>query len=300
MKDTLVELDAVLAVARNGSFRAAALQLGVSTTTLSNMVAKVERQLGIRLFNRTTRSVALSDAGRDFIDRVGPAVSDIRAAMIAARSRQEVPSGTLRINAFATAAREVLAPLVLDFIRRYPKVHVDLVTEGRLVDIVADGFDLGLRSADHVPVDMISIPLRARSYVVAASPAYLARTELPGVPADLMQHACIRVRLPNGAPFRWPFEKAGQAIQIDPPGPITLDEASLSRLAALQGAGIGFFMEPDIRDDIAAGRLVPILEDWMPPLAPLCLYYANRRHASAAFNAFVQLARDYARGLPPA
>ncbi len=304
MKDALVDLDAVLAVARRGSFRGAALELGVSTTALSNMVAKVERQLGVRLFHRTTRSVSLSDAGRDFVGRVGPALDDIRAAMSAARSRQEVPSGTLRINAFATAAREVLAPLLLEFLRRYPAVHVDLVTEGRLVDIVAAGFDLGVRSADLVPSDMIAVPLLPRRYAVVAAPSYLAVAgDPPRVPPDLMHHACIRVRLPNGAPFRWPFEKDGQAVQLDPPGPITLDEASLARIAALEGTGIGFFMEADVRDDIAAGRLVALLDDWLPPLAPLCLYYPSRRHPSAAFSAFLALARTYGaaarQGEPP-
>jgi Transcriptional regulator len=135
----LVELDAVLAIARRGSFRAAALDLEMSTTALSNAVGKLERHLGVRLFNRTTRSVSLTDAGRDFVGQVGPALQDIHDAMNAARSQQETPSGTLRINAFATAAREVLSPLILKFLTLYPQVHIDLVTEGRLVDVVAEG-----------------------------------------------------------------------------------------------------------------------------------------------------------------
>jgi len=294
-RQSLIELEAVLAIVRRGSFRAAALDLGVSTTALSNAIGKLERQLGIRLFNRTTRSVSLTDAGRTFVDQVGPALDAIHEAMNTARAQQETPSGTLRINAFATAAREILEPLILAFLRRYPQVHVDLVTEGRLVDVVAAGFDLGVRGADLVPSDTIAVPLGPpRRFAVVASPAYFGSNGVPQVPQDLLGHPCIRVRLPNGALYRWPFEKAGETTQIDVQGPITLDEASLSRLAVLNGVGIGYFMEADVREDIAAGKLVRILEDWTPPLAPLCLYYPNRRNSSAAFQAFIAAARDFA------
>jgi DNA-binding transcriptional LysR family regulator len=271
-RDGLIELEAVLAIARRGSFRAAALELGLSTTALSNIIGKLERHLGVRLFNRTTRSVSLTDAGRKFVAQVGPAITDIRDAMETARSQQETPSGTLRINAYATAAREIISPLLLQYLRRYPQVHIDLVTEGRLVDIVADGFDLGVRNKDLVPSDMIAIPLAPpRSYAVVASPSYLRARGKPSVPPDLLGHSCLRVRLPNGALYRWQFEKDGQPIQIDVQGQITLDEASLSRIAVLNDVGIGYFMESDVRDDIAAGRLIRILEDWTPLLSPLCL-----------------------------
>jgi DNA-binding transcriptional LysR family regulator len=169
----LIELEAVLAIVRRGSFRAAAVDLGMSTTALSNAIGKLERQIGVRLFNRTTRSVSLTDAGRTFVGQVGPAVESIHDAMNTARSQQETPSGTLRINAFATAAREILAPLVLEFLRRYPRVHIDLVTEGRLVDVVAEGFDIGIRTAELVPNDTIAIPLGPpRRFAVVASPVY--------------------------------------------------------------------------------------------------------------------------------
>jgi DNA-binding transcriptional LysR family regulator len=291
-KHGLIEFDAVLAITRRGSFRAAALELGLSTTALSNVIGKLERQLGVRLFNRTTRSVSLTDAGRNFVDQVTPALETLHDAMGAARSQQETPSGTLRINAFATGAREILNPLLLNYLRRYPQVHIDLVTEGRIVDIVAEGFDLGLRSADLVPSDMIAIPVGPpRSFAVVASPAYFKANGTPRVPPDLLRHACLRIRLPNGAPHRWHFEKDGQPVQIDVQGPITLDEASLSRLTVLDHVGIGYFMESDVRDDIAAGRLVRVLEDWTPPLAPLCFYYPSKRNHSAAFKALIDMAR---------
>jgi len=296
-RHSLTELEAVLAIVRCGSFRAAALDLGLSTTAISNAVGKLERELAVRLFNRTTRSVSLTHAGRIFVAQIKPALEDIQKAMNTARSQQEVPSGTLRINAFATAAREIMAPLVLGYLRRYPQVHVDLVTEGRLVDVVAAGFDLGVRSADFVPSDAIAIPLgQVRRMAVAASPAFFEDRTIPQVPQELLSCPCLRIRLPNGALFQWRFEKDGEQLQIDVEGPITLDEASLSRMAATNGVGIGYFMEADVRDDIAEGRLVRILEDWTPPLAPLCLYYPNRRNPSAAFQAFIALARDLAAG----
>ncbi|NUB11446.1 LysR family transcriptional regulator [Azospirillum brasilense] len=292
-KHGLIEFDAVLAIARRGSFRAAALELGLSTTALSNVIGKLERQLGVRLFNRTTRSVSLTDAGRQFVEKIGPALQDIHEAMETAQSQQDTPSGILRINSFAAAAREIL-PLLLQFLRLYPQVHVDLVTEGRLVDIVADGFDLGIRTADLVPSDMIAVPLGPRRrYAVVASPGYFRTRGQPRSPSDLLSHSCIRVRLPNGALYRWQFEKRGQPIQIDVGGPITLDEASLARMAVLENMGIGFFMESDVQGDLAAGRLVRILEDWTPPLERLCLYYPSRRHPSAAFKAFIDLARKF-------
>lgn len=294
----LIELDAVIAVARRKSFRAAAMELQISTTALSNLIAKFERQLGIRLFNRTTRSVSLTDAGRTFVEQIGPALVEIHSAMDSAMSQQEVPSGTIRINAFPTAAREILEPLILEYLRRYPQVHIDLVTEGRLLDVVADGFDLGVRSADFVPSDMIAVPLgHARSYVVVASPDYLEKSGRPRVPLDLLQHACIRIRLPDGGIYKWHFEKDGLPVEIDVKGPITLDEASLSRTAALRGIGLGLFMESDVREEIEAGRLIKVLDDWMKPVAPLCLYYPGRKNPSAAFKEFISLAREFTSAL---
>ncbi|PAP95181.1 LysR family transcriptional regulator [Mesorhizobium wenxiniae] len=289
----LHDLEAVVAVARRSSFRGAALELGMSTTALSNAVGKLEAHLGVRLFNRTTRSVSLSDAGRLFVESVGPALQDIHGAMDAARSKQANPTGTLRINSYATAAREILSPLLLEFIRRYPQVHVDLVTEGRLLDIVAEGFDLGVRRATLVPSDMIAISLgRPQRNVVIGSPDYFKSYGTPSTPTDLLQHRCIRIRLPNGALFRWRFEQDGEPLLIDVNGPMTLDEASLSRGTVLEGVALGYVMERDVREDIEAGRLISVLKEWMPPSDELCIYYPGRRNPSAAHRALVELARE--------
>lgn len=296
-RHSLIELEAVLAIVRCGSFRAAAVELGLSTTAISNAVGKLERELDVRLFNRTTRSVALTYAGRIFVAQIKPALEDIQKAMNTARSQQETPSGILRINAFATAAREIMSPLVLTYLQRYPQVHIDIVTEGRLVDVVAAGFDLGVRSADLVPSDAIAIPLgQTRSIAVVASPTFFENRAIPQLPEDLLSYPCVRGLLPDGALLRWRFSRDGKEVQLDVDGQITLDEASLARMAVTNGVGIGYLMETDVREDIAAGRLVRILEDWTPPLVPLCLYYYNRRNSSAAFQAFIALARDFTAG----
>ncbi|MBZ4690193.1 MAG: hypothetical protein JG765_1444 [Cereibacter sp.] len=290
-------LEAVLAIARRGSFRAAALELGMSTTALSHAIGRLEAGLGVRLFNRTTRSVSLSDTGRDFVARIAPALAEIRGAMEGARSQRETPSGLLRINASVQAGREI-APVMLEFLRRYPEMQVDLVTEGRLVDIVAEGFDLGIRPADLVPRDMIALPLgKPQRHAVVAAPAWLAAHPTPLTPADLPPGDCIRVRLPNGALLRWPFERDGEQVQIEARGRLTLDEAAIACTAVLDGAGIGFFIEQNVAEDIAAGRLIRLLEDWTPPRPGFSLYYPGRRNPSAGFAAFLAMVREKAAQL---
>lgn len=292
----LRELEAVIAIARRGTFRAAAIDLGMSTTALSHTIGRLEAGLGVRLFNRTTRSVSLTDAGRLFMQQVAPSLQDLHAALDLVRSQRETPSGTIRINAAPFAARAILSPLALEFLRRYPDMNVDIVTEGRLVDIVKDGFDLGVRVAGLVPSDMIAVSLgRPQRHAVVGSPEYFEQHGKPLVPPDLLNHRCIRIRLPDGSLFRWRFEKDGEQVQIDVRGPISLDEASLTRIAMLESAGVGYVFEQDIIPDIEAGRLVRVLEDWTPPYPGLCLYYPGRRNLSAGVRAFLELAREISR-----
>lgn len=292
----LRDFDAVLAVARRTSFRQAAIDLGMSTTALSHMIARIEAELGVRLFNRTTRSVALTDAGRIFVDRLGPSLQDVREAIEIVRERRATPTGTLRINAPPVAARSpAFTELLLEYSRRYPDMHVDLVAEGQLRDIVAEGFDLGVRVASLIPSDMIALSLgEPQRFAVVASPAYLTERPRPLVPTDLPRHVCIRVRLPDGALYRWHFEKGGDVAQVEVSGPMTFDELAVSRAAVLAGFGIGFFFEQDVIADIEDGRLVRLLEDWTPPFPGLCLYYPGRRHPSAGLAAFLALARQLA------
>ena len=289
------DLEAVLAIARKGSFRAAAVDLGMSATALSHAIGKLEADLGVRLFNRTTRSVSLTEAGRVFVEQVGPTLQDMRSALEGVRAHRATPSGTIRINAAPFAARAIMSPLVVPFLRRYPDMTIDIVTEGRLIDVVADGFDLGVRVAGLVPSDMIAVPLgRPQRYAVVGSPRYFARHGKPRVPPDLLHHTCIRIRLPDGGLFRWRFEKDGEIAQLDVRGPVILDEGSLARIAVRESIGIGFFLEQDVLADIASGDLIRILDDWTPPSPGLCLYYPGRRNLSAGMKAFLALAREMA------
>lgn len=295
---SLDALQAVIAVARRGTFRAAAIDCGVSTTALSHQIARLETSLGVRLFHRTTRSVSLTDAGRLFVDQLGPALQGVRDGVEAVRARSGSPSGTIRINAAVPTAHELFAPLILAYLARYPNMHVDLVTEGRLVDIVAEGFDLGVRAGHLVPRDMIAVSLgRPQHHVVVASPAYLAQRELPNSPADLHGHACIRVRLPDRSLYNWHFERDGEVIRVDVSGRLTLDDGALARAAALAGVGVAYLHEFGVRADLAEGRLVTLLDAWMPARSDLSLYYSGRRHLSAGMSAFIALARNHARAV---
>jgi DNA-binding transcriptional LysR family regulator len=288
----LVELDTVVAVARLGGFRAAAIELGVSATSVSNAVAGLEARLGVRLFNRTTRSVALSEAGEQFIAAVGPALSNIHAAMEAINSRRGRVAGTLRLNCPVEAARQVLVPVVLKFQRRYPEVRVDIVTDAQLIDIVAKGFDAGIRTRDAVPGDMIAVPFGPElRFVVVGSPVYLRDHPAPTKPADLMAHRCIRARWPSGALYRWEFAKRGRALTIDAPGSLTLDEPTLMRDAALADAGLSYMWEARVRADLACGHLVSVLDDWMPSSPGFCLYHPDRRNVPAALSALINMLR---------
>lgn len=290
---SLVELDAVIAIARRGAFRAAAVELGMSTSALSHAVAGLEARLGVRLFNRTTRSVSLTAAGEQFVAEVAPALTQIRDAMDGVNVHRDTPSGTLRLNTSIGAAQMVLTPLILEFLRRYPEMRVDLVTEGRLIDIVGEGFDAGIRIAESVPRDMIAVPIGGpvRSIIVG-SPAYFEGRELPQTPADLLDHQCVRTRMASGALYRWEFERRGEALHLDVPGSLTLDEPALMREAALAGAGLAYLSRWSTAADVAAGRLTRVLDDWTPPYPGLCLYYPGRRHIPAGLRAFINLIRD--------
>ncbi|WP_165191033.1 LysR family transcriptional regulator [Caulobacter soli] len=293
MKSSLLELEAVVTVARRGGFRAAARELDMSSSALSHAVAALEARLGVRLFNRTTRSVSLSSAGERFVAEVTPALAAIRAAMEGVDAQRDEPSGTLRINTSLGAARMILEPLVLEYLRRWPKAKVDLVTEGALIDIVGQGFDAGVRLAEFVPADMIAVPInRTLRSLVVGSPAYFTGRERPRTPADLMAHRCVRARMASGAIYHWEFERHGESLTVDPPGALILDESGLMLTAALAGQGLAMLSETSAAPYLADGRLEAVLEDWTPPYPGLCLYYPGRRNMPASLRAFVALIRE--------
>ncbi|MFM9927590.1 LysR family transcriptional regulator [Variovorax sp. H27-G14] len=292
-RNGLSELDGVVAVAAHRSFRKAAAELGVSPSALSQSVAGLEEQMGVRLFHRTTRSVALTQAGEDFLERVRPALRQLAAAMDATNAFREKPVGTLRINTSEGAARLVLVPIVGEFLRRCPDMAVELVTDGRLVDIVKAGFDAGIRFTENVPQDMIAVPCSPPlRHAVVASPAYFEGRERPTHPDGLAAHNCIRARLAAGAIYRWEFERNGEVFEVDVPGTLTLDNQTLIVRAAVNGMGIGYVADWAVADHLASGQLVRVLEDWTPPSPGLSLYYSGHRHVPAGLRVFVDLVRE--------
>lgn len=289
---TLAELETVLSVARLRSFRAAATALGVSTSAVSHTIAGVEKRLGVRLFNRTTRSVAVTDAGAAFVASISPALLEIRGAMETAGSSGGTPSGSLRINTSAAAALRCM-PLFMDFVARYPAIHLDIVTDGRLIDIVADGYDAGIRLAQSIPQDMISVQIEpALRYVVVGAPALVAAIGAPATPADLLSKPCIRMRMPSGAIYRWEFVHEGLALDIDVRGVLTLDNPALIREAARGGLGLAYLAEWHVADDLAQGRLSQVLADAALTVEGLCLYFPGHRHVPPSLRALVDMARE--------
>ncbi len=292
-KAGLLELNAVVAVATHKSFRAAAAELGLSPSALSHAIATLEHRMGVRLFNRTTRSVSLSEAGERFLSRIQPALREISSAMEVVNEFKDRPTGTLRLNTSEGAARLVVMPRVMEFLRRYPEMRVELVTEDRLVDIVADGFDAGVRLAEAVPQDMVSVPCSPEvSFAVVSSPRYFKGHPPPTTPGDLLTHNCIRHRKRSGGYFRWEFEKRGKEVVVDVQGTLALDSDSLMLQAALKGLGLAYVSDWAVAADVAAGRLVRVLEDWTPSYPGLCLYYPGHRHVPAGLKAFIGVIRE--------
>ena len=290
---SLSELVAVLKVARHRSFRKAADELGMSTSALSHAVAKLEKSLGVRLFHRTTRSVAPTEAGEQFLAKIGPALAAIDAAIDGIDSQRAIPAGTLRLNMSAAAAHILLAPVLLPYLQRYPEVAFDIVTEGKLVDIVAQGFDAGVRAAASVPRDMVALdctpPLR---WVAVAAPAYLADRSAPATPEALREHACICTRLPGGALYPWEFARGGDVLAISPAGPLVFDNYTLMIAAARAGAGIAWLNSEAAAASLADGSLVEVLADWSLREPPLQLYYPSNRQLPAAMQALVAMVRE--------
>ncbi|MBD2749150.1 LysR family transcriptional regulator [Microvirga sp. BT688] len=294
--DGLLELRAMVSVASHRNFRAAAADLDMSSSALSRAVAAMEARMGVRLFHRTTRSVSLTEAGEQFLARVSPALREITDAMDLANAFRTTPAGTLRINTSQGAAQLILEPIVLEFLRRYPDMSVDLSAEGRFVDIVAEGFDAGIRLAEAVPQDMIAVAIGGdHSMAVVGSPEYFKERKKPKAPADLLEHECIRTRLPSGTLYRWEFSKHGEEIALDVKGRLTLDNYTLAIQAALAGAGLIYTSLSFLRDHIAERRLVRVLDDWTLPFPGLRLYYPVHRHTSAGLRAFIDLVHEMAR-----
>jgi DNA-binding transcriptional LysR family regulator len=283
------ELAAFVAVTKERSFRRAASRLGLSPSALSHTIRELEERLGAKLLNRTTRSTAPTEAGRVLYDRLAPAFADITGAVEAVRALGERPSGTVRLNLPKLAAEIILGPALGHFARAYPDVHLELAVDDGLSDIVAAGFDAGIRPGELVQRDMIAVRVTPdlRSAVVG-SPGYLALHPIPQTPHDLKDHVCINYRFAaTGALYRWQFARAGEALDVAVEGSLTLNDMDLVRTAALDGAGLACTLENSVESDLAAGRLMRLLDDWCQPFPGFFLYYPGRRQMPSALRVLI-------------
>ncbi len=290
---SLTDIRALGLIVAHRSFRKAADELGLSASTLSHLMKTLEARLGIRLLNRTTRSVSATAAGERLLSRLNPVLREFALAVDEVNEYRDLPSGTLRINASDQAARVLMESALPTFLQRFPQMSVDLVTDGRLVDIVANGFDAGIRLGESVPQDMIAVPIGPdMRFITVASPGYLSTHSRPSTPDDLPRHQCIGIRMPSGKPYRWEFEKHGQSLVIDPSGQLTLDNPEIMAEAAIIGLGIAYVPERVVTRSLAEGRLVKVLEDWCPPIPGLFLYYPGHRHIPSGLQAFIEVLRE--------
>jgi DNA-binding transcriptional LysR family regulator len=293
-RSTLSDLTAFCAIVVHRSFRKAADELALSPSTLSHTVRTLEAEMGVRLLNRTTRSVSPTEAGARLAARLQPVLRDLDLALEEIDAFRNRPSGTLRINSSEIAARLLLRSVVPTFLARNPEMALDLVTEDKLVDIVAEGFDAGIRLGEAVPKDMIAVRFGGETrFVAVAAPAYLARRPPLATPDDLRDHQCIRLRLRSGKLFRWEFEKHGQELTVDVPGALTLDHPELMAESAARGLGIAYLSETVASPYVERGALVAVLDDWSPRIPGLFLYYPGRRHVPPGLRAFIDVLKEF-------
>jgi DNA-binding transcriptional LysR family regulator len=292
-KHTVDDLQAFFAVARARSFTRAAAQLGVSQSALSHTIAGLEQRLGLRLLNRTTRSVAPTAAGERLLQHVEPRLYEIDAELKALTEFREKPGGTIRITAGEHAAHAVLWPRLAKLLSDYPDIKLEIVSDNNLADIVADGFDAGVRDGEQIAKDMIAVRIGPdlRQAVVGA-PSYFAKHPRPKTPQDLAHHNCINLRLlTRGGLYAWEFEKAGRRVNVRVEGRLTFNSLSLRLDAVLAGFGLAYMPEDRVASYIADGRLVRVLADWSPPYPGYHLYYPSRRQSTPAFALLVETLR---------
>ena len=292
MATDLGDLTAFVAVARAGGFREAARARDGSASSLSEAVSRLETRLGIRLLNRTTRSVALTEAGARLLDRLGPALGEVEAALDVLNGFRDRPAGTLRLNVPVSAARLVLPRVVPPFLAAYPDIVLDVVAEDGFVDVLAAGCDAGIRYDERLEQDMIAIPIgpREQRFATAASPAYLDRRGRPQHPRDLMDHSCLRGRFASGAMTTWEYRRDGETVTLDPTGPLIVRVGAATDLgvdAAIAGVGVIQLFEDWLRPHFRSGALEPVLESWWLRFSGPFLYYPGRRHLPAPLRAFV-------------
>jgi DNA-binding transcriptional LysR family regulator len=286
------DLAVFVAVARHRSFRKAADELGVTPSALSHTLRALEERLDVRLLNRSTRSVAPTEAGQRLLTRIASAFRDIDDALEDLNDFRGTPTGNLRINAARASTEIILLPMVTRFLDAYPGVNVEIVVNNAFVDMISEGFDAGVRFGSVVAQDMIAVPLGgAQRSAYVASPEFFQRHPKPRTPRELSGLPCIRFRFESGRYYAWEFERDGVAESIEVNGHLTLGEQDLAIQAALDGAGIAFAFESQIKNFVEQGRLVRVLEDWCPYYPGFHLYYPSRRQLPATLRAFVDFSQ---------
>src|ERR1700677_933912 len=296
----LSDLTTLSAVARPGGFREAARAGGGSASGYSEAVNRLEARLGVRLLNRTTRSIAATEAGARLLERLVPALGEVEAAVDVVNAFRGRPAGTLRLNVPATVARLVLPSIVAPFLKAYPDISLEVIVEDSFVDVLAAGCDAGIRYDERLEQDMIAVPIgpRVQRFAAAASPAYLNRCGRPRHPRDLLGHACLRGRFTSGAMTAWEFERDGEVVRVDPAGPLLVQVGAATDLAvdaAIAGTGIVNLFEDWLRPHLDRGALEPVLEAWWQSFPGPFLYYPGRRLLPAPLRAFV----DFVKSPPP-
>ncbi|MGO6790516.1 LysR family transcriptional regulator [Rhizobium ruizarguesonis] len=288
----LSELAAFAAVARHKSFRKAGEERGVTASAISHAVLNLEDRIGIRLLNRTTRSVSLTEAGELLISHLDPAFGEMAAALDALNRYRDTPFGKVRINVPNSIGPFVIGRIIGPLLKSNPHLQLEINATDRLVDIVEEGFDAGIRFGERVTEGMIALRIKPRiRLVVVGSPAYFETRLKPATPHELKRHLCIQNMFPSGARYAWEFEKDGQTVSFQPTGPLSLDDHELMMQAALGGVGLAYIWEPRVEKAIASGELIKVLDDWCQPEEPLYLYYPSRRHMSAGFRAVIDAMR---------
>ncbi len=287
------DLLAFLAVARERSFTRAAAQLGVSQSALSHTIRALEARLGLRLLTRTTRHVAATEAGERLFHALTPNFEDIDAALAGLGELRDKPGGTIRITSSEHAASTILWPALRRLLPDYPDIHVEVITDSSLTDIVAGRFDAGIRLGEQVAKDMVAVPIGPpKRMAVVGAPGYLAGRPPVKKPGDLTGHDCINLRfLTHGGLYAWEFEKNGRALNVRVEGRLAFNDVRQIRRSALDGFGLACLPEDMVREDIAAGRLRRLLADWCPPFPGYHLYYPSRRQPSPAFALLVAALR---------
>jgi len=296
MKANLGDLHAFVAVVRAKGFRGGARLSGASASAVSEAVRRLEAQLGVRLLNRTTRSVLPTEAGQRLLERLGPALTEVEAALDVVNGFRDRPAGTLKLNVPISASRLVLPAIVPGFLAAYPDIVLEVIAEDSFVDVLAAGCDAGIRYDERLEQDMIAVPIgpRVQRFATAAAPAYLARRGRPDHPRDLLEHTCIRGRFSSGVMPAWEFERDGETVRIDPAASLIVragEAVELGVEAAIAGAGVIYLFEDWLRPHLDSGALEPVLAPWWPAFSGPFLYYPGRRLVPAPLRAFVDFVK---------